>query len=99
MSQESSVHAGPEEKTMGRSSHRGAILQEDYLSSGAGWSDSSTAGTTSGNPAAGTGSADALAIIAKRSGGGGGWRYTDAPVQGTRSMIGLDRSHEKIVSS
>ena len=50
------------------------------------------------HPAAGTGSADALAIIGKRSGGGGGWRYTDAPVRGTRSMIGLDSSHEKIVS-
>ena len=31
-----------------------------------------------------------LAITGKRSGGGGGWRYTDAPVRGTRSMIGLD---------
>ena len=48
MSQESPVHAGPEEKAMGRSSHHGAI------------------------PAAGTGSADALATTGKKSGGGGG---------------------------
>jgi len=55
------------------------------------------AGTMTGNPTAGTGSADVLATTGKSSGGGGGWRYTDAPVRGTRSMIVLDRSHEKIL--
>ena len=70
MSQESPVHAGPEEKTW-----------EDLLTT-APFFERITC----------------LAITGKRSGGGGGWRYTDAPVRGTRSMIGLDSSHEKIVA-
>jgi len=39
MCQESPVHAGPEEKAMGRSGHHDAIPWEDYLSSGAEGSD------------------------------------------------------------
>ena len=67
MSQESPVHAGPEEKTW-----------EDLLTT-APFFERITC----------------LAITGKRSGGGGGWRYTDAPVHDRVVFVLKQKSWKK----
>ena len=61
-----------------------------------------TTGTTGGDPDVDTDSAETGGTNCGRSDGGAGaldWRYINKPVRGTRSMIMLDGSDKKIVSS
>jgi len=61
-----------------------------------------TTGTIGAGPADDTGFAETGATTGGRSGGGAGavdWWYINKPVRGTRSMIVLDGSYKKMISS